>query len=424
MSAGDYSDFEHAFLEWELAHFDAFNRKLLSPGGVNQWRQFRAMNPDRALRMASKSVSPSMFARISFADVPYDEKRVALKALAAGQASSITHWPVVLAVLVDILERPRKRDFLYSQLLDDLGEAYGSLSSNQQEIVRTRVTMDMAWEPDECAVCRRYPPDAYQRHPFPLVSFGRELASETVRTALKRTVGQVSFFCASPELDELAGVVRAIGCPCPREYFLTLDFQTDPLSWGEFKAFDPCAAKEAVPDIEASLLPESELPFDKPKPPEQGPVLDYLSCYHWYPEVGPRIVLRVERIADCTVRVGARFEDLFTVAWIHAFAHLAHLGIPDADGLFNRSQNAEFAETVAQWATWQAIRSCPDLSGAFERLLRHQSPIYHGWTSLKNSAKEELRAVLWCLRTGRPGFNSCELRASVGLGATDAESNP
>lgn len=424
MSAGDYTDFEHAFLEWELAHFDAFNRKLLSPGGVNQWRQFRAMNPDRALRMASKSLSPSMFARVSFADIPHDEKRMALKALAGGQASSITHWPVVLAVLSDILEHPRKRDFLYSKLLDDLGEAYGNLSSNQQEIVRTRVTMDLAWEPDEYAVCRRYPPEAYQRRPIPLASFGRELASETLRVALKRTVGQVSFFCTSPNLDELAGVVRAVGCPCPREYFLTLDFLTDPLPWGEFKAFDPRHAKEAVPGIEANSLPESELPFDQPKPPEQGPLMDYLSCYHWHPEVGPRIVLRVERIADCAIRIGARFEDLFVVAWIHAFAHLAHLGVPDADGLFNRYQSAEFAETVAQWATWQATRRHPDSDGTFERLLRHQSPIYHGWTSIKDCAQEEFQAALWCLRTGRPSFDPSGLRAKAGLETTSTGSSP
>jgi hypothetical protein len=132
----------------------------------------------------------------------------------------------------------------------------------------------------------------------------------------------------------------------------------------------------------------------------------------------------MERIADCAIRIGAGFEDLLAVAWIHAFAHLAHLGAPDADRLFNRCQNAEFAETVAQWATWRATRCHPDLDGAFERLLRHQCAIYHRWTSIKACAQEEFQAALWCLRTGRPSFDSFGVRAKAASETTSAESSP
>jgi hypothetical protein len=62
--------------------------------------------------------------------------------------------------------------------------------------------------------------------------------------------------------------------------------------------------------------------------------------------------------------------------------------------------------------------------GTFERLLRHQSPIYHGWTSIKACAQEEFQAVLWCLRTGRPSFDSRDVRAEAGLDTTNAGPNP
>ena len=415
---------EQMFTELELASPAAFLETLLNPDGIHLWRRLHALNLDRALRMASKSLAPSTFAWMAFADLSYDQKRSALKALATGEMSSITHWPVVVAVLNDILERPRSRQRLYSRLVDDLGEAFAKLTQGQQQIVVHRVTAEVAWEPDDRGFCRRYPPGAFEMPAFSLCHFARELKDETVRLALKRTAGQVSFHCFGPQLDELAGVVCALGGQGPLSYFITLDLITEPWRYSDGAQFDCRVTTEAVSPVPI-LSTEKECLFENAATPShREPVFDYLSCYCWDSDVGPRIVLRVERVAAFAVCCGIPFEDLFALAWIHAFAHLMHLGVPDPDGRYNAGHSPDFVEMVAQWATWQATQDHAHLRRAFEKLLRRQVDLYHTWDAVKDCSKEEFHAFLWCLRMGRENFDFRPVWARTPLAAPDKKDRP
>lgn len=94
----------------------------------------------------------------------------------------------------------------------------------------------------------------------------------------------------------------------------------------------------------------------------------------------------------------ASFESLLTIAWIHQFAHLLHVGIPDAAGKFNRQTTHEFGETIAQWATWKTVNANPSLHDTFLTLTENLCDACYCPDAIRECSNFEMCSYLWCVR--------------------------
>ena len=121
--------------------------------------------------------------------------------------------------------------------------------------------------------------------------------------------------------------------------------------------------------------------------------------------MGPHIVLRVRRIAATARELNVSFESLFAVAWIHQFAHLLHVGIPDENGSFNQPITPEFSELVAQWATWKTVAAHPLLHDTFTTLTERLSDLCYCPDAVREMSAFEMCSYLWCVRNKSEGFD-------------------
>jgi hypothetical protein len=388
--------------QWDSA---SFQQTFLNARGIHAWSRIRSGDLEGALAIAARKLPAALYASFAFASMPSTERLSLLHRLAQGELSAETYWPILESCFVDALEQPRKQPVASQSAIEDFHKAYPRLSPPQQAMAIERVMGLLSWEHEDFTLSRRNPPVIYNPSEFSLLKYGAELADESLQSLLAKTVGHVGFYCFYPHLDELGDTITALGANGPLWYYLTLDFQTEAITAGNPLPQYPWAfTKDPLPIVRRITEQDVKILSRLEKPPVKSAAFDYCGSYYWDEKVGPHIVLRVQRIADCARRLNLPFEQLFALAWIHQFSHLVHLGVPDADGRFNARMGDEFAELVAQWATWRATEKHPALRRAFSSLSRRQSLIFHSWKPIRNCTSEEFRSFLWCLRTGRQSF--------------------
>ena len=381
-----------------------FQRHFLSGVGLCDWKMLRSEDMDAAMKIASKMLPETVYVWFAFVSLSQAEKDQILKAFAQGELPN-EFWPIVPNSFVDALVRTR--DLKISTLeTKPFANGFARLSPSQKQITHERISCQITWQMESFTLSRTNPPAEVDSS---LVNFGTMLANRDLHVFLHETVGQIGFYYFCPQMDELRETIAAFGGCGPLWYYLTLDFTTG--------AENATSLRKDPWEFNADLLPKPNYENNEKHwiakklltPPRKEPVFDYLGTYFWDEQVGPHIVLRIQRIAAAADDIGVEFERLLVLAWVHQFAHLIHLGIPDADGLFNPPKSNLFVEIMAQWATWKTVEMNPYLLQAFFALSRNQGEAQRAWKTIQNFTKQEISWFLWCLRAKRRGFNRAEL---------------
>ncbi len=227
------------------------------------------------------------------------------------------------------------------------------------------------------------------------------------------SVGMIGFEFINPAgITLLNKVCKKLGNSSPFSFYLTLDYQTKPLSEtirankikNELitKLLD-LSPENYIPDGDSEdVMPESERSQKRETHirnfREVVPVLDYLGAFFYDHNKGPHIILRVARILECANRLGVKVEDLWDIVLIHEFAHLIHLSEEDSDGLLSTPHDSEFAELTAQLITWRVVAGKQSLQSTFEKLSCKESHKYQTWESIKDTSLEDFRAFLSLIR--------------------------
>lgn len=315
-----------------------------------------------------------------------------------------------------------------ASLISPLIEAYKKLDSDGQKNVERTISMRVAYELNDWHDLYHYHHYRGDFNQYHAERIHRRIldgiAHKDFINLMSGSVGMIGFeFIAPAAIDLLNQVSKKLGNSPPLSFYLTLDYQTKPLSRS---SRTNKTKNEIVGNISGKLLnlpPENYIPDADPEDvipksdenserrerreetreghrrqiKEIEPVRDYLGAFFYDQNKGPHIILRVARIVDCANRLGVEVGELWDIVLIHEFAHLIHLSEDDSDGLFSTRHDSEFAELTAQLITWKVVKNT-QMQPVFEKLSTHQSPKYQAWESIKDISLEDFRGFLSFLR--------------------------
>ena len=389
---------ERLFRKLERCSAKAF-RDCVFGGSLDKWKALRASNLHRALRLADSRLPEREYASLAFSQTTTTLQAQVLHGFVNRRPGSKRYWPIVWELLVGLADHALEPQAFHHLNSDALVAAYRKLTRSQKEVVRSSVAEWFLMR--HCMPLGVFQhlvlPGLWDRAPSAqgsIADFARQWDEGLVLRVMRETVGTLSFYFCASGYAEFQSVPLIFGANPAHFFHVTLDFKTAALP--DHRAFSHCSLAP-LPKPRQVRKAEQFYASTRLKPPRAEPVHDYLASVFWDGPVGPQIVLRMQRVADLARTLRIAPDKLCALAWVHALAHLIHLGVPDEQGRFNAPVSPAFREAVARWATDRALARDGNLR-ELHHVLTETSLMSPGRT-LPQMDVDDFRWRLWRLRS-------------------------